>query len=88
MASWLGTREDEIIKEITPLSEMREKIEDVKKNIEKATREIGEGKRKFERLDAEAKSIQENCNQMEQRIKEDEAAVKKLDDETGKSKIN
>ena len=40
------------------MSEMREKIEDVKKNIEKATREIREGKRKFERLDAEAKSIQ------------------------------
>jgi len=58
VASWLGTREDEIIKEITPMSEMREKIEDVKKNIEKATREIREGKRKFERLDAEAKSIQ------------------------------
>ena len=44
VASWLGTREDEIIKEITPMSEMREKIEDVKKNIERATREIGEGK--------------------------------------------
>ena len=66
---------------------MREKIQNVKKKIETATSETTEGKKKFERLDAEPKSIQEQYNQMEQRIIEDEAAIKKLDDETGKSKI-
>ena len=57
-----------------------------RKKIETATSEMTEGKKKFERLDAEAKSIQEQYNQMEQRIIADEAAIKKLDNETGKSK--
>ena len=79
VASWFRTPEDEIIREITPMSELREKIQNVKRQIETETSEKTEMEKEFDRIDTEANSTEEKYNPAEQTIIEDEAAINELE---------